>query len=253
MTSYAILHADGSRETVADLSGHVRAGDRVRAEATTTADCDGATFALVSYEAPGPTFRRDTADQQTLFDHVVASPCCGTAPRLSLGPIAVPGCFFQVDLVLGQPLAHLGPAASTSFYGDQGRLVDMDNGGASACPTGAPPCPHGLAAARDEEGHAVLSWQRDLNASGYNVYRAQGSGMLLFLGHLGGAFTSLTDGASSSTGTYQYVVTATRGESESAGCEAIIVASEPFFPDALSAGVALAGAVGVALVVRRMR
>jgi LPXTG-motif cell wall-anchored protein len=50
--------------------------------------------------------------------------------------VNVPSCFFQVDFVKGKPIMHLGPAGSSNFYSDQGRLLAAVNGGMKSCSTG---------------------------------------------------------------------------------------------------------------------
>jgi hypothetical protein len=92
---------------------------------TVAAGCN-VQLSLVSYKAPSATFSGDTANQQVLFDAATTTLAAG-AHSLS---VSVPNCFFQVDFVLGQPIAQLGPG---NFYGPQGRLISSSNGGSTSC------------------------------------------------------------------------------------------------------------------------
>ncbi|MEA3137784.1 MAG: hypothetical protein QOC71_2065, partial [Thermoplasmata archaeon] len=127
-----------------NLDGHVQPGDVVDVDFTIAAGCNDIELSLVSYEAPSATFSRETADQQILFDWETGLFDAGHhAMRVD-----VPGCFFQVDFVFGPVIEHLGPADSHNFYGDQGRLIEGENGGTTSCvppPPPPPQCPAGAA------------------------------------------------------------------------------------------------------------
>jgi hypothetical protein len=99
---------------------------------TVAADCN-VQLSLVSYQAPAATFSEDTASQQTIFDTATATLAAG-AHTLS---VDVPNCFFQVDFILGSPIATLGPAGSSNFYSAQGRLISAMNGGTASCSAGS--------------------------------------------------------------------------------------------------------------------
>ncbi|MDQ6859247.1 MAG: LPXTG cell wall anchor domain-containing protein [Chloroflexota bacterium] len=96
--------------------------------------CTGKELSLVSYSAPSATFSRDTAGQQVVFDSKTGMYTNGTF-TLSVN---VPSCFYQVDFVWGAVIAHLGPAGSTNFYGDQGQQIAGVNGGTTACTATTP-------------------------------------------------------------------------------------------------------------------
>ncbi|MDQ2912328.1 MAG: hypothetical protein M3T56_03635, partial [Chloroflexota bacterium] len=92
---------------------------------TVAAGCN-VQLSLVSYKAPSAAFSAETASQQVLFDSATATLAAG-AQTLS---VSVPNCFFQVDFVLGSPIAQLGTGG---FYGSQGRLISAMNGGTTSC------------------------------------------------------------------------------------------------------------------------
>jgi LPXTG-motif cell wall-anchored protein len=98
--------------------------------------CTGQELSLVSYKAPSDTFSRETAAEQVLFDSKTGVFGDQTAPHTFSLTVNVPSCFFQVDFVKGKPIMHLGPAGSTNFYSDQGRLLAAVNGGMKSCSTG---------------------------------------------------------------------------------------------------------------------
>lgn len=118
---------NGTR-TVSHLGGQVRAGGTVTATFTLAKGCKNIGASLASYRAPAPTYDRNTADQQVLIDSATGTFSAGSH---SFQVSVPPGCF-QVDFVRGGVIAHLGPANSHNFYGDQSRLIDHDNGG--SCP-----------------------------------------------------------------------------------------------------------------------
>lgn len=102
-------------------------------EFTLAPNCFDVTLSLVSYMAPNANFSRDTASQQVLFASTTrAFSSDGGRHRLE---VAVPSCFWQLNFVFGQPIVNLGPAASSNFYQDQGRLIAGSEGGFSSCST----------------------------------------------------------------------------------------------------------------------
>lgn len=103
---------------------------------TIAAGCTDVQVSLVSYTAPGASFDEATAAKQSLFDTDVRSLSAGTYTL----HVKAPSCYFQVDLVAGAPIEHLGPSGTTNFYGAQGRLLQSLNGGTEAC-VPPPSCP----------------------------------------------------------------------------------------------------------------
>jgi len=95
----------------------------------TVSTCTGLVVSLVSYKAPSATFSEQTASQQVVFASKTLTLDAG-AHQLQVN---VPRCYYQVDLVVGTVIVHLGPAGSGNFYGAQGRLLDSINGGTRAC------------------------------------------------------------------------------------------------------------------------
>jgi len=120
--------------TFSTLGGHVQSGGSVTANFTIAAGCTSVQVSLASYRAPAPTYDRNTASQQVLFDSATGTFAAGPHTL----QIFVPAGFFQVDFVLGAAITQLGPASSHNFYGDQGRLIDHDNGGRTG-PVGQTP------------------------------------------------------------------------------------------------------------------
>jgi hypothetical protein len=109
-------------------TGILNVGQGMMATATFTLAAGCPSITLVSYTAPSATFTFASADQQVLFASQTASGA--GAHTLSVN---LPDCFFQVDLVFGSAIAHLGPADSNNFYSAQGRLIQGINGGTTAC------------------------------------------------------------------------------------------------------------------------
>lgn len=117
-------------------------GGVATASFTVAAGCTIPQISLVSYQAPSATYDESTADQQVRFQEVSESNV--TAGTYTL-QIAIPDCFFQVDLVTGPPIEKLGPAGSDNFYGKQNRLIVGMNGGTQACAAPPPTCPQNAA------------------------------------------------------------------------------------------------------------
>ena len=105
---------------------------------TIAAGCTAQPVSLVSYTAPDSTFDQSRADQQAIFGTPVSQSLPAGTYTWS---VAVPDCFFQVDLVSQAPIAHLGPAGSNNFYTQQGTLVSSLNGGTTTCESSSPPPP----------------------------------------------------------------------------------------------------------------
>ena len=105
----------------------------------------------------------------------------------------------------------------------------------------APAAPTGLSCVA-ESNQIRLSWDAVTDATGYNVYRATGSGSFVLL-------TSTTDPSHNDTTvapgqTYRYVVTSLAGDDESAPSAECTASAVPFFPSVLAA----AGVTGVVVV-----
>jgi len=110
-------------------------GASVTVHFNVTSGCTPQKISLVAYTAPGSTFDRNTAYLQAVYN---SSSYDSSISQFTTGwhslSVIVPACFYQVDLVSGDVIQHLGPAHSTNFYGDQGRLIAHANGGSFACP-----------------------------------------------------------------------------------------------------------------------
>ncbi len=105
--------AQTSTCTAADVTGASLsfAGSSAQASFTVGAGCAPLELSLVSYTSPSASFDQSTAEQQVLYDATTAT----LGPGSHTLSVAVPACFFQVDLVVGAPLQHLGPeGAATS-------------------------------------------------------------------------------------------------------------------------------------------
>lgn len=100
-------------------------------EFTLAPNCFDVTLSLVSYKAPSANFSRETASQQVLFASTTNAYSADAGKQRI--EVAVPSCFWQINFVFGQPIVNLGPAASSNFYQDQGRLIAGSEGGFTAC------------------------------------------------------------------------------------------------------------------------
>lgn len=112
-----------------------------------------------------------------------------------------------------------------------------------------PPCPPGLTAVAPGDGGVELSWSVVADATGYNVYRAVGSGDFEFLANVNA--TSYTDADTEGGVTYSYYVAAVVGEVESVDCEAVTITTVPFFGGLALTALAGLGAVAAYVVMRR--
>jgi hypothetical protein len=111
--------------SVAHLAGQVRRGDHVVANFSIASQCSSVEVSLATYQAPSGTYDRNTADQQVLYRSATGT--FGAGQR-TLAADVPPTGFFQVDFVRGPVIVHFGPPSSNNYYGDQGRLIDHDNG-----------------------------------------------------------------------------------------------------------------------------
>ncbi len=114
----------GQQIIIGDLN-QAQQGDTVTAKFTVDAGCDPQEVSLVVYEAQGPDF--NSSFPQTLHDF--ASGAFGPGTH-TLGPVAIPDCYFQVDFVCGPRLSDLA-LNSGHRYGD--RKIDWHNNGTRSC------------------------------------------------------------------------------------------------------------------------
>jgi hypothetical protein len=114
--------------SVAHLHGQAHRGDHVVANFTIASPCTGVQVSLATYQAPSGTYDRNTADQQVLYRSDTGT--FGAGPG-TLAADVPPIGFFQVDFVRGPVIVHFGPPSSNNYYGDQGRLIEADNGPAA--------------------------------------------------------------------------------------------------------------------------
>ena len=103
-------------------------------EFTLAPGCFDVALSLVSYMAPNANFSRETASQQVLYAATTGT-FSSDAPSFGrhIIEVAMPSCFWQVNFVFGQPIVNLGPALSSNFYQDQGRLIAGSEGGFGSC------------------------------------------------------------------------------------------------------------------------
>jgi len=119
------------------------------------------------------------------------------------------------------------------------------------------PCIEDLAARAIEDGHIELTWTAAPNASYYHVYRQtagddlpNGRPNLEYLGNT--TATRFVDTTSHAGVTYRYEVTASDGDLLYAeSCDIVSVTAVPFFGAPLLTGLALAGALGAFVMMRR--
>lgn len=116
-----------------------------------------------------------------------------------------------------------------------------------SCP---PPCPTNLTAQAMEDGSVKLSWGASPNATAYEIHRATG-GNMTHIATVTAPTTLFSDVTSVPGTTYTYRVTATNGFETSSDCPAVQVTAVPVFPSIVAGALALLGAVGVFLVLRR--
>jgi len=108
----------------------VTSGGVLSVQFTVAPGCTNVEVSIVTYDSPSGTFNRNTAGQQVVFDQATGMFDAGVHTLA----VDVPQCFFQVDFVRGPVIVKLGPAGSSNFYGDQGRLIEAKSGG-QACTT----------------------------------------------------------------------------------------------------------------------
>ena len=125
--NFTVISPDGKQTTVNNLRGNTHAGDTIVANFTIAPHARPVVVSLVSYNAPGPRFDANTANQQTVFE--IATGTFGPGEH-SL-TVRLPNGNYQVDFVAGPAIDHFGPAGSNIFYTPQCRLLSADNGGAA--------------------------------------------------------------------------------------------------------------------------
>lgn len=129
VTSFRYL-VNGVKQ-INDMTGNIRQGDHVKATVTLAPGCAGIQLTLVSYTAPTPYFAWSNAYLQKPHQIATGTFNAGDATL----EVDAPTCYFQIDLVRGAAITQLGPDPNgNNFYSRQGRLLDADNGGTTACP-----------------------------------------------------------------------------------------------------------------------
>lgn len=111
--------------TMPRLRGNARSGSQVSAAFTVAPGCS-AQVTLKSFTAPSGSFQPGNGKLEKLFDSRTRTVAAG---RFTLGPIRVPGCFFEVDLTVGPFPNRAG----------QDFRVDSATGGTTPC--GSAPAP----------------------------------------------------------------------------------------------------------------
>ncbi len=111
---------------VKSLSGNTAEGDTVTANFTVPAGYYDQ-LTLVVYSAPESSYNLDDANLQVITS--VVTGFFGPGAH-SLGPVTIPGSFYQIDFVCGAAIATLGGAGgNNNTYHGQNRFIDSDNGG----------------------------------------------------------------------------------------------------------------------------
>lgn len=264
ISSWTATDAAGNESTFMNLHGSYDRGDLAQGDALRLAftlgeGCKDATISLVTYRTSGPDF--STSFPQTLHDSDTRKLGHGTH---TLGPVDVPDCFFQVDLVWGEPIHDLRP---DNLYGD--RKISWENGGHSRCdapasptptptppaPTPTPPtppanheCPTDLTARANDDKTVTLRWTGASGAE-YRVYRSTDGGPFTLMATPSG--TTWSDLGTEGGVTYAYKVSAVAGGVESKGCSVVEVTAIPFFPGLVVGALALVGGVGGFVLLRR--
>ena len=130
------LNGGPLRPTLAAL-GDLQSGDVITASLFVTPDCVGSVLSVTLKDAEQPFFDPSTNQINVGFESV--SGVSGlTTITFTVPPIPGDDCFYQLDAVVGYPLAIVGPDGS--FYnpanrGGRGRnmLIDASNGALTAC------------------------------------------------------------------------------------------------------------------------
>ena len=112
-------------------------GDRAKVVFDVAQGCTNVELTLVSYEAPGPTFDPNTADQQKLHEYKTQLFSAGTGHTMEISFRS--NCYFQVDFVYGKPIEKFGPPDSNNFYYRQGRNIKSVHAGSAPCAESSPP------------------------------------------------------------------------------------------------------------------
>jgi len=124
-TGAAVVDASSVYYTVNNYNSTT--GANVTVYFNVAAGCSGQHISLVSYRAPGRAYDANTADQQTVADSSDGYFSTGWQQLT----VTVPACYYQVDLVAGDVIQHLGPADTNpnNFYSAQNRLIAHANDG----------------------------------------------------------------------------------------------------------------------------
>jgi hypothetical protein len=112
-------------------------GDRAKVVFDVAAGCKDVELTLVSYEAPGPTFDPNTADQQRVHDYKTQLFSAGTGHTMEISFRS--NCYFQIDFVYGTHIEKFGPPDSNNFYYRQGRNIKSVHAGSAPCAESSPP------------------------------------------------------------------------------------------------------------------
>jgi len=105
-----VVYVINGSSPVSDLHGAAHEGDTVQVSFTVVAGAQPQRFSLVSYTAPGATYKANAAAQQQIFD----SDTGVFGPGTYTLTVSNPHSYFQVDFVGGYTIDKLGPAAATS-------------------------------------------------------------------------------------------------------------------------------------------
>ena len=116
---------NGHTQTYSSLQGNTHQGDTVSAIFTVPSGYYDE-LTIVTYTAPESWYNADDANQQVVSQ--VATGFFGPGQH-TLGPVTIPGSFYQIDFVCGAVITTLGPSGSNNFYSAQNRLISHDNGG----------------------------------------------------------------------------------------------------------------------------
>jgi len=129
--TFTVTDAKGVTRTVADLKGNTHAGDTVTANFRVANGSGQVSLSLVAYTTSGPA--KGFAGPAT--DPVMSQVTTATfSPGQHALSITLPNDFYQVDFVVGAPIAQLTQAPSNLNYQAQDRLLSQDNGGQAPIP-----------------------------------------------------------------------------------------------------------------------
>lgn len=229
--SFFFAHDDGTFES-SNLLDLAREGDLILASGSADLDCEDVPFTFVSYtrvhgavdvfeEDVGPAFRpRPTADFVAIESDV-----------------EVPECTFRVQLLLGTR--------------DNGRILDERDGGTRVCSALPPPACPAKVSAFSEGGRVTLTWVEDERATTLRILRAEGDAPLSPYAEVPRGQGSFVDEAVAPGVAYRYVVLGANASGVSEGCPEVTITAVPFFGHGAVGALALVGALGTFVVMRR--